>query len=66
MRDSLALDYPALADAELAALAQRGDRMAFGVIMQRCNQRLFRIARSIVRDDHDYHNHMPKDSPATA
>ena len=48
MRDSLALDYPALADAELAALAQRGDRMAFGVIMQRCNQRLFRIARSVV------------------
>ena len=51
MRDSLALDYPALADAELAALAQRGDRMAFGVIMQRCNQRLFRIARSVVGDD---------------
>jgi len=53
MRDNLALDYAALADLELAALAQRGDRMAFGAITQRCNQRLFRIARSVVGDDNE-------------
>ncbi len=51
MHDNLALDYATLADPELAALAQGGDRMAFGVITQRCNQRLFRIARSVVGDD---------------
>lgn len=51
MHDNLARDYAALADPELAVLAQQGDRMAFGAIMQRCNQRLFRIARSVVRDD---------------
>lgn len=51
MRDNLALDYAALADLDLAALARQGDRMAFSAIMQRCNQRLFRIARSVVGDD---------------
>lgn len=51
MRDSLALDYGARTEGELAALAQQGDRMAFAAITQRCNQRLFRIARSVVRDD---------------
>ena len=53
MRDNLALDYGALADAELAALVQQGNRMAFVAVMQRCNQRLFRIARSVVRDDNE-------------
>lgn len=53
MRDNLARDYAALTDARLAALAQQGDRTAFGAIMQRCNQRLFRIARSVVRDDNE-------------
>jgi RNA polymerase sigma-70 factor, ECF subfamily len=32
-------------------LAQAGERDAFRVIMQRGNQRLFRVARSVVRDD---------------
>jgi RNA polymerase sigma-70 factor, ECF subfamily len=49
--ERLALDYGALAEGELVRLAQAGDHGAFRAIMQRCNQRLFRIARSVVRDD---------------
>jgi RNA polymerase sigma-70 factor (ECF subfamily) len=45
------LDYARLADAELAAHARDGDREAFRAIMTRNNQRLFRAARGIVRDD---------------
>lgn len=44
-------DYERMEEAGLVGLAQRGDREAFRAIMQRCNQRLFRIARGIVRDD---------------
>ena len=47
--DSIA--YAALDDAALVALAQRGHREAFRHLMQRCNQRLFRIARGVVNDD---------------
>lgn len=46
-----ALDYEAMTDAELAGIASRGDRQAFRLIMQRCNQRLFRISRSVVGSD---------------
>lgn len=46
-----AADYERMGEAGLVGLAQRGDREAFRAIMQRCNQRLFRIARGIVRDD---------------
>jgi RNA polymerase sigma-70 factor (ECF subfamily) len=45
------LDYAALAEPSLAALARGGDRTAFREIMQRCNQRLFRVARGVLRDD---------------
>lgn len=38
-------------DAGLVQLARRGDGDAFRVIMQRNNQRLYRVARSIVQDD---------------
>ena len=34
-------------------LAKEGHRSAFRVIIQRCNQRLFRVARSIMRDDNE-------------
>jgi RNA polymerase sigma-70 factor (ECF subfamily) len=51
--NNLALDYTALTEGELAETAQGGDRGAFCEIMQRCNQRLFRIARSVVRDDNE-------------
>src|ERR1051325_4582061 len=47
----LASDYGNLSDPELVALAQRGHRDAFRQIMQRCNQRLFRLARGIVGQD---------------
>lgn len=42
-----------LSDEPLVARAQTGDCEAFRAIMTRCNQRLFRVARSIVRDDHE-------------
>lgn len=48
---ALAIDHAVLDDQALAALAQRGDRDAFRHIMRRCNQRLFRVARGVVRDD---------------
>jgi RNA polymerase sigma-70 factor (ECF subfamily) len=47
----LAISYDTLSEADLAGLARTGDREAFRVIMQRCNQRLFRVARSVVRDE---------------
>jgi len=50
-RPSERIDYDSLAEAELVALAQAGHRDGFRVIMTRCNQRLFRVARAIVRDD---------------
>lgn len=50
-RAAPAFDYRALPDDALADLARNGDRLAFQAIMQRCNQRLFRLARSVVRDD---------------
>lgn len=48
---SLAIDYAALADAALVGLVQGGDRGAFREITQRCNQRLFRVARGVLNDD---------------
>jgi len=46
-----ALDYLGLPETELVAQARAGDREAFRAIMTRCNQRLFRIARAVVRDE---------------
>src|SRR4051812_19645691 len=46
-----ALDYARLPETDIVARAREGDREAFRAIMQRSNQRLFRIARSVVRDD---------------
>ena len=45
------VDYAALDDHALVALVRGGRRKAFRHIMQRCNQRLFRIARSVVGED---------------
>jgi RNA polymerase sigma-70 factor (ECF subfamily) len=50
-RQALAADYDGMGEAELVAHARAGHQEAFRVIMQRCNQRLFRIARGVVRDD---------------
>ncbi|HEY4030553.1 MAG TPA: RNA polymerase sigma factor [Caulobacteraceae bacterium] len=50
-RSAIALDYAGLDEAALARLAKAGDHEAFRAVMQRYNQRLFRMARSIMRDD---------------
>jgi RNA polymerase sigma-70 factor (ECF subfamily) len=44
-------DLDALEDAELVRMALERDGDAFRIIMQRHNRRLYRCARSIVRDD---------------
>src|SRR5215813_1041498 len=44
-------DLDALQDADLVRMAIQRDEVAFRVIMQRHNRRLYRCARSIVRDD---------------
>ena len=47
----LAVDYAALDDNALVALVRSGQREAFRHIMQRCNQRLFRVARAVLGED---------------
>ncbi|KGQ18277.1 RNA polymerase sigma-54 factor RpoN [Lysobacter dokdonensis DS-58] len=47
------VDFATLDDATLVALARAGRREAFRQIMQRCNRRLFRVARGVVHDDHE-------------
>lgn len=49
--NALVMDYALLEDRALVGLAQSGHREAFRHIMQRCNQRLFRVARGVVNDD---------------
>ena len=44
-------DYTAMEDGALVALVQGGDRGAFRHIMQRCNQRLYRVVRGVVDND---------------
>lgn len=44
-------DYAGLPEADLVAKARAGDPEAFRAIMTRCNQRLFRVARAVVRDE---------------
>ncbi len=46
-----AIDYAAQDDAGLVQLALHSHREAFRHIMQRCNQRLFRVARGLANDD---------------
>ena len=49
IRDSR--DYDGLSDGELIVLAQNRDESAVRVLVRRHNQRLFRVARGVVRDD---------------
>src|SRR4051794_40783339 len=42
-----------LDDRELVVLAKQGQPDAFRAIMTRNNRRLYRVARSIVRDEHE-------------
>jgi RNA polymerase sigma-70 factor, ECF subfamily len=44
-------DFDALPHADLVRMAVQRDERAFRIIMQRYNRRLYRCARSIVRDD---------------
>ncbi|RAP55665.1 RNA polymerase sigma factor [Oleiagrimonas sp. MCCC 1A03011] len=50
-KSSNARDYAALDDRVLVELVLQGDLEAFRDITRRCNQRLFRVARGIVKDD---------------
>jgi RNA polymerase sigma-70 factor (ECF subfamily) len=50
-RSAAAIDYEGLDEDALARRAKAGDPQAFGAVMTRYNQRLFRVARSVVRDD---------------
>ncbi len=45
------VDYAVLDDQALVALVRSGKREAFRHIMQRCNQRLFRVARAVIGED---------------
>ena len=45
------VDYTALDDHALVSLVLSGERDAFRHIMQRCNQRLFRVARAVIGED---------------
>lgn len=45
------VDYAALDDQALVSLVCRGTREAFRHIMQRYNQRLFRVARAVIGED---------------
>ncbi|EIL97941.1 RNA polymerase subunit sigma [Rhodanobacter thiooxydans] len=45
------VDYAALDDHALVTLVRAGHREAFRHIMQRCNQRLYRVARAVIGED---------------
>lgn len=49
----LTVELERLGDGPLVDLARRGDEGAIRVIIRRYNQRLFRVARSVVRNDAD-------------
>lgn len=42
-----------MTDEELAAAATRGDERAFAELVQRLSPRVYRVAWSVLRDDHD-------------
>jgi hypothetical protein len=48
---AILIERDAPADAELVARIRRGDHAAFAALMRRHNRRLFRVARSLLRDD---------------
>jgi RNA polymerase sigma-70 factor (ECF subfamily) len=44
-------DAEALSDEEVVRLVRAGDRPLFEILMRRYNQRLYRVARAVLRDD---------------
>lgn len=53
MKAQAATVPPGIGDAELVARVVSGDGAAFELLMRRHNRRLYRIARSVLRDDAD-------------
>lgn len=49
--NTTAPNYADMADAALVACVQAGQREAFRTITQRCNQRMFRVVRGVIRDE---------------
>lgn len=43
----------ALSDAEIVRRVRAGDRPVFEILMRRHNQRIYRVARAVVKDDHE-------------
>lgn len=50
-RDTVAIDFLALDDAALVVQIRRGEREAFRHLMQRCNQRVYRVLRGVLDDE---------------
>ena len=46
-------DAVALTDEDVVARVRAGERALFEIVMRRYNQRLFRVARAILRDSHE-------------
>lgn len=53
MPASAARDYAAMEDGALVACVRAGEREAFRQIVQRCNQRMFRVVRGVLHADAD-------------
>jgi len=51
VQDARRLNYADMDETELVRRTRAGERAAFRAVMQRYNQRLFRVARSICRDE---------------
>ena len=50
-KPTTATDYATLDDAALVACVLAGDREGFRQITQRCNQRMYRVVRGVLRDE---------------
>lgn len=53
MRGGAAIDFAALDDSELVAQVRAGRAGAFRQVMQRCNQRMYRVVRGALDDEHE-------------
>ena len=51
MPTQVARDYAAMEDGPLVACVRAGERGAFRQVMQRCNQRMFRVVRGVIRNE---------------
>ena len=51
--DGAALPSTSLTDAEIVRRVRAGDRALFEILMRRHNQRVYRAARAVVKDEHE-------------